>query len=136
MEYGLGIPTRGPLANRASIETIATRAEVLGFSWLAVPDHLIVPRAIDSRYPYSDSGAFPGSESGECLRIRDRCREAASHLGPSGGQDDVEPSTSAPHRKALVPLHRGNDRLKISHLRSVRVSLATSQPVRITVQRY
>ena len=67
MEYGLGIPTRGPLADRASIEAIATRAEALGFSWLAVPDHLIVPRAIDSRYPYSDSGAFPGSESGECL---------------------------------------------------------------------
>ena len=67
MEFGLAIPTRGPLADRASIEAIATRAEALGFSWLAVPDHLIVPRAIDSRYPYSDTGAFPGSESGECL---------------------------------------------------------------------
>ena len=67
MEYGLGIPTRGPLANRASIETIATRAEALGFSWLAVSDHLIVPRAIDSRYPYSDSGAFPGAATGECM---------------------------------------------------------------------
>ena len=67
MEYGLGIPTRGPLATRESIETIATRAEALGFSWLAVSDHLIVPRAIDSRYPYSDSGAFPGAASGECM---------------------------------------------------------------------
>ena len=67
MEYGLGIPTRGPLANRASIEAIATRAEALGFSWLAVSDHLIVPRAIDSRYPYSDTGAFPGSVGGDCM---------------------------------------------------------------------
>ena len=67
MEFGLAIPTRGPPADRASIEAIATRAEALGFSWLAVPDHLIVPRAIDSRYPCSDTGAFPGSESGECL---------------------------------------------------------------------
>ena len=67
MEFGLGIPTRGPLADRACIEAIATRAESLGFSWLAVPDHLIVPRAIDSRYPYSDSGAFPGAATGECL---------------------------------------------------------------------
>ena len=67
MEYGLGIPTRGPLATRESIEAIATRAEALGFSWLAVSDHLIVPRAIDSRYPYSDSGAFPGATSGECM---------------------------------------------------------------------
>ena len=67
MEFGLAIPTRGPLADRTSIEAIAKRAEALGFSWLAVPDHLIVPRAIDSRYPYSDTGAFPGSASGECL---------------------------------------------------------------------
>ena len=67
MEYGLGIPTRGPLADRESIATIATRAEALGFSWLAVSDHLIVPRAIDSRYPYSDTGAFPGAVTGECL---------------------------------------------------------------------
>ena len=67
MEFGLGIPTRGPLADRESIATIATRAETLGFSWLAVSDHLIVPRAIDSRYPYSDSGAFPGAATGECL---------------------------------------------------------------------
>ena len=67
MEYGLGIPTRGPLADRESIASIATRAEALGFSWLAVSDHLIVPRAIDSRYPYSDTGAFPGAVTGECL---------------------------------------------------------------------
>ena len=67
MEYGLGIPTRGPLADRESIATIATRAEALGFSWLAVSDHLIVPRAIDSRYPYSDTGVFPGAVTGECL---------------------------------------------------------------------
>ena len=46
MEYGLAIPTRGPLATRESIRAIATRAEALGFSWLAVSDHLIVPRAI------------------------------------------------------------------------------------------
>ena len=67
MEFGLGIPTRGPLATRERIEAIATRAEALGFSWLAVSDHLIVPRAIASRYPYSDSGAFPGAATGECM---------------------------------------------------------------------
>ena len=67
MEFGLAIPTRGPLADRASIKAIATHAEALGFSRLAVPDHLIVPCAIDSRYPCSDTGALPGSESGECL---------------------------------------------------------------------
>ncbi len=67
MEYGLGIPTRGPLAERSSIEAIARKAEDLGFSWLSVSDHLIVPRSIDSRYPYSASGTFPGAAGGDCL---------------------------------------------------------------------
>ena len=67
MEFGLAIPTRGPLATRESIRAIASRAEALGFSWLAVSDHLIVPRAIDSRYPYNDTGTFPGASTGECL---------------------------------------------------------------------
>ena len=56
MEYGLGIPTRSPLADRESVTTIATRAEALGVSRLAVSDHLIVPRAIDSRYPWRGDG--------------------------------------------------------------------------------
>ena len=37
MEYGLGIPARGPLANLAYIEVIAARAEALGFSWRRSP---------------------------------------------------------------------------------------------------
>ena len=67
MEYGLGIPTRGPLAGRDGIDAIATRAEALGFSRLAVSGHLIVPRAIDSRHPCSDTGAFPGAVTGDRL---------------------------------------------------------------------
>jgi probable F420-dependent oxidoreductase len=39
----------------------------LGFAHLAVPDHLVVPRSIDSRYPYSASGEFPGAASGACF---------------------------------------------------------------------
>ena len=38
--------------------------------------------------------------------------------------------------RQLVPLHRGYDRLKINHLRSVPTSPTPSQPVKITVQRY
>ena len=42
MDYGLNIPTRGPLATTETITAMATRAEVLGYAHLAVPDHLIV----------------------------------------------------------------------------------------------
>ena len=67
MNIGMTIPTRGPLAEPASIKQLAQHAQALGFAYLAVPDHIVVPREIDSRYPYSASGKFPGSASGSCL---------------------------------------------------------------------
>ena len=67
MDVGLTIPTRGPLATPDGIETLVRRAEELGFAHLSVSDHVVVPRSIDSRYPYSASGAWPGAASGACL---------------------------------------------------------------------
>jgi probable F420-dependent oxidoreductase len=67
MDVGLTIPTRGPLATPDAIGTLLRRAEALGFAHLSVSDHVVVPRSIDSRYPYSASGAWPGAASGECL---------------------------------------------------------------------
>lgn len=58
MEYGFNIPNGGPLATPQAIETIAQRGEALGFAILAIPDHIVFPRHIDSRYPYSASGKF------------------------------------------------------------------------------
>jgi probable F420-dependent oxidoreductase len=67
MDVGLTIPTRGPLATRQGIETMARRAEELGFAHLSLSDHVVVPRKIDSRYPYSESGEWAGAASGECF---------------------------------------------------------------------
>ena len=67
MDFGLTIPSRGPLATRATIGAIAERAEQLGFRHMAVSDHIVVPRSIASRYPYAASGAFPGSATGDCF---------------------------------------------------------------------
>jgi probable F420-dependent oxidoreductase len=61
MKVGLTIPVRGPLATPDNIEALASRAEALGFAHLAVTDHLVVPKTIGSRYPYNQSGQFPGS---------------------------------------------------------------------------
>ena len=69
MKIGLTLPMRGPLANAGDIRTLVERGEALGFDHLGVNDHIIVPKAIDSRYPYSATGAFPGSASGECLDL-------------------------------------------------------------------
>jgi probable F420-dependent oxidoreductase len=69
MKVGLTLPMRGPLANSKDIKTLVEQAETLGFDHIGVNDHIIVPKSIDSRYPYSATGAFPGSASGECLDL-------------------------------------------------------------------
>jgi len=48
MDYGFSIPTRGPLANRDSVIALAKRGEELGFNYLAIPDHVVIPRKIAS----------------------------------------------------------------------------------------
>jgi probable F420-dependent oxidoreductase len=67
MHVGLTIPTRGPLATRDGIGTLVRRAVELGFGHLSVSDHVVVPRSYDSRYPYSETGEWPGAASGTCL---------------------------------------------------------------------
>jgi probable F420-dependent oxidoreductase len=67
MDIGLTIPIRGPLATRERIETLVRRGEELGFAHLSVSDHLVVPRRIGSRYPYSATGAWAGAASGDCF---------------------------------------------------------------------
>jgi probable F420-dependent oxidoreductase len=67
MDVGLTIPTRGPLATRHGIEAMARRAEALGFAHLSLSDHVVVPRNIESRYPYSESGEWAGAASGDCF---------------------------------------------------------------------
>ena len=68
MQYGFGLPTRGPLATPDSLAALARRGEELGFDIIGVSDHIVIPRSIGSRYPYTVSGEFPGGDTmGECL---------------------------------------------------------------------
>jgi probable F420-dependent oxidoreductase len=47
------------LSDPDSIARIAMEAEALGFDYVTVSDHVVIPSDIESRYPYSDSGEFP-----------------------------------------------------------------------------
>ena len=67
MKFGFGLPTRGPLATPESLATLARQGEELGFAIISVSDHIIIPKAIASTYPYNESGTFAGSPSGECM---------------------------------------------------------------------
>jgi probable F420-dependent oxidoreductase len=67
MQYGFSMPNRGPLAEPDAHRVLAGRAEALGFGFITVSDHLVIPDAIGSTYPYSPKGDFPGSSNPESL---------------------------------------------------------------------
>ncbi|MGH7421021.1 MAG: TIGR03619 family F420-dependent LLM class oxidoreductase [Candidatus Rokuibacteriota bacterium] len=60
MRYGFYLPTRGPTASPEAIETLVARGEAWGFSSVVIADHIVFPVTIESKYPYTVSGAFPG----------------------------------------------------------------------------
>jgi probable F420-dependent oxidoreductase len=60
MRYGFYLPTRGRTAEPDALETLLGRAEALGFSSTMIADHIVFPVRIDSRYPYTADGRFPG----------------------------------------------------------------------------
>ena len=67
MEFGFGVPTRGPLATPDSMAALAKAGEEMGFGIVSVSDHIVIPKTIESRYPYNESGEFAGGPAGECL---------------------------------------------------------------------
>lgn len=69
MKFGFGVPTRGPLATPADITEIARTGEALGFATAYVNDHIVVPRTIGSRYPYSETGDWAGGRFGEAMEL-------------------------------------------------------------------
>ena len=67
MEFGVFMPMRGPLATVGNVVRLAQHAELLGFSAIGFPDHIVIPRSVSPHYPYSESGEFHGVAAGDCL---------------------------------------------------------------------
>ena len=60
MRYGFYLPTRGRTATPEALDALVQRGEALGFASVMIADHIVFPTAIDSKYPYTVSGVFPG----------------------------------------------------------------------------
>jgi probable F420-dependent oxidoreductase len=58
MDWGIHLPHLGRQASRRALIDFAQHAEALGFHSGWVSDHIAWPRAIESKYPYSDDGSF------------------------------------------------------------------------------
>nr|MCS5668648.1 TIGR03619 family F420-dependent LLM class oxidoreductase [Dehalococcoidia bacterium] len=99
MKYGFTLPGRGQLATPERLGIIAKKGEEFGFDSLLTGDHILVPRNISSPYPYTESGEFPGSTSGESM-------EQITLLSYIAGQTSkirlVTSVLIVPHRNPLV----------------------------------
>ena len=60
MRYGFYLPTRGTTATPEALEALVARGEALGFSSVMIADHVVFPTRVDSKYPYTADGRFPG----------------------------------------------------------------------------
>ena len=60
MNFGFYVPTRGPNATPTALECLVSHAERLGFHSAVIADHIVFPVDIQSPYPYTLNGSFPG----------------------------------------------------------------------------
>ncbi len=68
MDFGIHIGTRGCLTSRENVMAVAQRAEALGYAYLGVSDHLIVPVQTGVRYPYTADGRLARrADTGDCF---------------------------------------------------------------------
>lgn len=60
MKFGFYLPTRGEGATTDALTGLVTGGEQLGFHSVTIADHIVFPTQIDSKYPYTVGGGFPG----------------------------------------------------------------------------
>jgi probable F420-dependent oxidoreductase len=60
MRYGFYLPTRGSMATREGVLSLAKEGERLGFHSAMIADHVVFPVKSDSDYPYTLDRKHPG----------------------------------------------------------------------------
>lgn len=59
MQIGFNLPTAGAIASPDTITRLAVEGEAMGFDYVTLSDHIVIPKDIQARYPYSATGEFP-----------------------------------------------------------------------------
>ncbi|MBV9826226.1 MAG: TIGR03619 family F420-dependent LLM class oxidoreductase [Alphaproteobacteria bacterium] len=65
MQFGFGAPVSGPLCGPRDLARIVSDGEAIGYDYCTVSDHVVIPRELEAKYPYSDTGEFPGRAGGD-----------------------------------------------------------------------
>ena len=77
MQFGFNLPNSGALAAPETMARIACEGEKLGYDYLTVTDHIVLPDLAEPGYPYSESGEFyspdPGHRGSPRWRSTRRC---------------------------------------------------------------
>jgi probable F420-dependent oxidoreductase len=63
MQFGFNLPNSGALAQPEIMARLAREGEALGYHYLTVTDHVVLPDMAEPGYPYSESGAFYSTDS-------------------------------------------------------------------------
>ncbi len=67
MDFGVNGAPRGAMRTREGAMAVAQAAERLGFGFISMSDHVVVPRANVSRYPYNEEGKMGAAQLGHCF---------------------------------------------------------------------
>jgi alkanesulfonate monooxygenase SsuD/methylene tetrahydromethanopterin reductase-like flavin-dependent oxidoreductase (luciferase family) len=70
MRIGFNLPISGPLSSPETLIRIAQQGEALGYDYLTLTDHIVLPNLRVPGYPYSES-ASPSGRSGTAARTAD-----------------------------------------------------------------
>ena len=65
MQFGFGAPVSGPLSGPRDLARIVQEGERIGYDYCTISDHVMIPRDMEAKYPYSDTGEFPGRAGGD-----------------------------------------------------------------------
>ena len=58
MQLGFNLPISGPTSSAQSFARIAQAGEAMGYDYLTLTDHVVLPDMSVPGYPYSESGEF------------------------------------------------------------------------------
>ena len=99
MQFGFGAPVSGSLARPENLARIAVEGEAIGYDYTTISDHVVIPRDIEARYPYSDTGEFPGRSRGD---RHEQLTAVAFIAGKTARLRLVTSVTVVPHRPAVL----------------------------------
>ncbi len=58
MQIGFNLPNSGPMAEPEIMARVAREGEAMGYDYLTLTDHIVLPNLKAPGYPYSESGEF------------------------------------------------------------------------------